>query len=169
MRCWKFFLPIFKSAKHTNYSIEAFTLLAKYYYLFSPRMAAQLAWSQTVNTHGYHVSCNLHLKHLNQEMKNALGGLSSNITDLSVKRISESIGALSEMSLNFDTTNSVPAPSAYHTSKPRVKDVKVIVEQLKHSNFKQDVNSFILKSSLGIPARPQTKLSGQNEEIDNVS
>ena len=49
---WKFLLPFFKSTGHTNYSIEAFTLLTQYFYLFFPRTAAQLAWSRTVNTHG---------------------------------------------------------------------------------------------------------------------
>ena len=32
-----------KSSRHINYSIEAVTLLAQYHYLYSPRMAAQLA------------------------------------------------------------------------------------------------------------------------------
>ena len=32
IRCWKFFLPLFKSTKCTNYSIEAVTLLAQYYF-----------------------------------------------------------------------------------------------------------------------------------------
>lgn len=97
MRCWKFFLPIFKSAKRKNYSLEAFTLLSQYHYLFSPRMAAQLAWSRTINTHGRpgkNISCDLHLEHLNREVKNAFGGLSSNITDQSVSRIGKSIGVL---------------------------------------------------------------------------
>ena len=31
--------------------LEAFTLLAQYYYQLFPRMAAQLAWSRIVNTH----------------------------------------------------------------------------------------------------------------------
>ena len=60
---WKFLLPLFRSTGHTNYSLEAFTLLAQYYYLLSPRMAAQLAWSRTVNTHGRpgeNISCDLH-------------------------------------------------------------------------------------------------------------
>ena len=52
IRVWKFLLPIFKSTGRTNYSVEAFNLLAQYFYLFSPRMAAQLAWSRTINTHG---------------------------------------------------------------------------------------------------------------------
>ena len=51
-RIRKFLLPIFKSTGRTNYSLEAFTVLAQYYYLHSPRMAAQLAWSRTVNMHG---------------------------------------------------------------------------------------------------------------------
>ena len=136
MRCWKFFLPIFKSGKRTNYSIEAFTLLAQYHYLFSPRMAAQLAWSRTINTHGRpgkNIPCDLHLEHLNRQVKSALGGLCSNVTDQSVTRIGKSIGVLSEVSHHFDATNRVPTPSTYHTSRPKVKDIKMIVEQLKGS------------------------------------
>lgn len=72
IRVWKFLLPLFKSTGHTNYSVEAFTLLAQYFYLFLPRMAAQLAWSRTVNIHGRpgkNISCDLHLEHLNKGEK----------------------------------------------------------------------------------------------------
>ena len=105
---WKFLLPLFRSPGHTNYSLEAFMLLAQYYYLLSPRMAAQLAWSRTVNTHGRpgkNISCDLHLEHLNREVKNAFGGLSSNITEQSVKRISRSIKGLSSVTRCFDNVN----------------------------------------------------------------
>jgi hypothetical protein len=30
LRCWRFFLPFFKATKCTNYSAEAFTMLAQY-------------------------------------------------------------------------------------------------------------------------------------------
>ena len=53
LRCWKYLLLIFKAARHTNYSVEAFTLLAQYYYLFSERMRKQFIWSGTVNVHGH--------------------------------------------------------------------------------------------------------------------
>lgn len=134
MRLWKFFLPLFKSTGRTNYSLEAFTLLFQQKYLFSPRMVAQLTWNRTVNTHGRcgkNISCDLHLEHLNREVKNAFGGLSSNITDQSVKRIGKSIKGLSTISHAFDQANCVPTPSGYHTRKPKTKDVKMMVEQLR--------------------------------------
>jgi len=68
LRCWKYFLLYFKSNGRTNYSIEAFALLAQERYLFSPHMAMQLKWNRTVNTQGLpgrNVSCNLHMEHLN--------------------------------------------------------------------------------------------------------
>ena len=137
IRDWKFLLPLFKSSGRTNYSVEAFTLLVQNYYLFSPRKATQLAWSRTVNTHGRpgkNISCDLHLERLNREVKNALGGLSSNITEQSVKRIGKSIQGLSKVSHHFDRCNNVPLPTGYHTRKPKTKDVKMMVEQLKKSS-----------------------------------
>ena len=135
---WKFLLPIFKSTGRTNYSLEAFTVLAQYYYLLSPRMATQLAWSRTVNTYGRpgrNISCDLHLEHLNREVKNAFGGLSSNITKQSIKQIGKCINGISSITHSFDLVNSVPTPSGYHTTKPKIKDVKMVMEQLRKTGF----------------------------------
>lgn len=140
IRCWKFLLPLFKSSERTNYSVEAVTLLTQYYYLFSPRMAAQLAWSRTVNTHGHagkNISCDLHLEHLNRVAKGALGRLSSNITEKSVKRIGKTVGIMSNLSHKFDVANNVPTPTSYHTRKPKVKDVTLMVNQLRKSEVFQ--------------------------------
>ncbi len=52
IRCWRYFLPLFKLDKRTNYSLEALMLLAQHEYLFTPRQKAQLKWSRTINTHG---------------------------------------------------------------------------------------------------------------------
>lgn len=52
LRCWKYFLFIFRATKRTNYSVDAFNMLAQYYCIFSPRMAEQILWSRTVNVHG---------------------------------------------------------------------------------------------------------------------
>jgi L1 cell adhesion molecule like protein len=140
MCVWKFLLPLFRSTGRTNYSLEAFTLLAQYYYLLSPRMATQLAWSRTVNTHGRpgkNISCDLHLEHLNREVKNAFGGLSSNITEQSVKRIGKSIKGLSNVTRCFDNVNHIPTQSGYHTGKPKTKDVKMILEHLRKAEVFQ--------------------------------
>jgi L1 cell adhesion molecule like protein len=136
IRCWKFLLPLFKSTGRTKYSVEAVTLLAQYYYLFSPRMAAQMAWSRTINTHGRtgkNISCDLHLEHLNRVAKNALGGLQSNVTEKSVERIGKTVGGMSNLSRRFDVHNNVPTPSDYHTRKPKQKDVRMMVDQLRWS------------------------------------
>ena len=37
IRCWKYILLLFKDSGRTNYSIEAFTLLVQYHFLFSER------------------------------------------------------------------------------------------------------------------------------------
>ena len=51
-RCWRYFMVLFKSTSHKNYAIEAFVLLAQEKFLQSPRIALQLKWSRTINTHG---------------------------------------------------------------------------------------------------------------------
>ena len=84
IRCWKYFLLIFKAARRKNYAIEAFTLLAQEKFLLSPRQSLQLKWSRTINTHGLpgkNIPCDLYMEHLNRESKSALSGLGSNITD----------------------------------------------------------------------------------------
>ena len=53
--CWSFLLLIFKATGRKNYAIEAFKLLTQLnyiLYMLSPRMAAQLKWSRTINVHG---------------------------------------------------------------------------------------------------------------------
>lgn len=133
IRCWRYFLLIFKSARRKNYAIEAFTLLAQERYLLSPRQALQLKWSRTINTHGFpgkNIPCDLHMEHLNRECKTALSGLGSNITDKSIQRIGQSIGKTVEMLENFDEINLVTKQSGFHTSRSSKKDVEKLVGQL---------------------------------------
>ena len=83
-------------------AIEAFVLLAQEKFLQSPRIALQLKWSRTINTHGKpgkNIPCDLHMEHLNHEAKNAFIGLGSNITDQSVKRIGQCLGVTDSTSI----------------------------------------------------------------------
>ena len=41
IRCWRYFLPLFKCADRKNYSIEAFNLLFEYEYALTERMKQQ--------------------------------------------------------------------------------------------------------------------------------
>ena len=52
IRCWRFLLPLFKSAARVKYSKEAITLLSQLLVL-SPRQAHQVTWSRFVNVHGW--------------------------------------------------------------------------------------------------------------------
>lgn len=75
---WKYLLLLFKASGQTNYAIEALTLLTQYYLILPPRLAEQLKWSRFINMHGLpgrNVSCDLHMEHLNREVKTAIKGL----------------------------------------------------------------------------------------------
>ena len=48
LRCWHFFLPLFKANNRTNYSIEAFTLLAQHDFIYSERLKQQLIYERTI-------------------------------------------------------------------------------------------------------------------------
>lgn len=118
LACWKFFLLIFKASNRTNYSIEAFNLLAQDQFLFSPQLVMQLKWICTVNTHGRpgkNIPCDLHMEHLNRECKSGLRGLGSNITDMSVMCVGKCIGKTTAVLKGFDKVNAVPKEADYHT------------------------------------------------------
>jgi len=133
-RCWRYFLLLFKASNRTNYAVEAFTLLAQYHYLFSERMAMQLKWSQTINTHGQpgkNIPADLHMEHLNKLCKSALSGLGANITDSSVQRIGRCIGHMQSILDKFDEENGVPDVSDYHTKHSTEVDLKKLIKQLQ--------------------------------------
>ena len=133
LRCWRYFLPIFKASKQTNYSIEAFTFLAQYEYLLTPLMQQQLLWSRTVNTRGRsrtNVSCDLHMEHINGECKNAIGLLGPNIGDRSVSRIGKSIGKLMKITGQFDKVNELPPVTKKHSKRSTATDIEKHLRQV---------------------------------------
>ena len=89
IRCWKFLFLVFKASNHTNYSIQALTLLAQYYIFLPPRQAQQLAWSRAVNTRGKpggNKPCDLEMEHLNCACKDGISDLHANVTPQSFVR-----------------------------------------------------------------------------------
>lgn len=133
IRCWKYFLLHYKVANRTNYSVEAFTLLAQHHFLLSPRLAMQLTWSRTVNIHGCqgkNVPCDLFMEHLNKEAKQRICGLGSNITDESVRRIGRTIGNTIEIAKRFDEDNGIKEPSCRRSRRSCEKDMELLLKQL---------------------------------------
>ena len=91
LRCWKYLLLFFRASGHTNYTIEAFTLLSQYYYLFPPQLAQQLMWSRFVNTtgqKGHNIAADLHMEHLNRMCKDAVRQLGANKTPKAIVMVS---------------------------------------------------------------------------------
>ena len=132
-RCWQFFLPIFKATKRKNYAIEAFVLLAQLHFLFTPRMAAQLKWSRTINTHGRpgkNIPCDLHMEHLNRLCKSSLTNLGANISDKAVLRVGKCLGEMTKIVDSYDSENGVPHQSGKHAPKSEKIDRDKILEQL---------------------------------------
>ena len=116
---------IYKATGRINYSIEAFNTLMHLQFFFSPRMAAQLKWSRTINVHGReakNISADLHMEHLNRECKTILSGMGSNITEQSILRVSRALKPLSSIMSSFDIHNEVPQESGSHTTKSNTAD-----------------------------------------------
>ena len=143
LRCWRYFLLIFRASHRTNYAIEAFTLLAQEKFIFSPRMALQLKWSRTINTHGRvgkNIPMDLHMEHLNREVKTALHGLGSNVTDNAIQRIGKCIQRTVSILENFDCVNRIPSQSGFHTRRSALTDISKITSQLQTAQvFKEHV------------------------------
>jgi L1 cell adhesion molecule like protein len=139
--CWRYLLLFFRASRRTNYAIEAFTLLAQEKFVLSPRMALQLKWSRTVNTHGRpgkNIPMDLHMEHLNREVKTALHGLGSNVTDNAIQRIGKCVQMTVSVLKNFDEVNRVPTQSGHHTRRSSQADIAKIASQLVTSQvFKE--------------------------------
>lgn len=138
IRCWRYFLPLFKCLDRTNYSIEAFNLLFEYEYALTERMKQELVWECTINVHGKpgrNVPMDLHMEHINRHCKQCMGTLGSNIGEKSVSRIGKSIGELMEVTHQFDSVNRVRVDSGHHPRRSVEKDMKKILAQL-HTDSK---------------------------------
>lgn len=136
MRVWKFLLLLFKASGRTNYSIEALTLLTQYYLILPPRLAEQLKWSRFVNVHGlpgHNISCDLHMEHLNREVKTVIKGLGANKSSKAIMRTGKATGVLTNTLTEFDKDNDISADRGAHAIKSADKDLAKIQKQLTSS------------------------------------
>ena len=140
---WKFLMVIFKEEGHFNYAKEGFNLLAQSL-LFSPRKAAELKWCRTVNTHGragHNIPVDLHMEHLNANLKRMLHHLGSNITPASVLRASRALGAVQSVCTNFEDSSGISLGTGFHSRPSFEKDLTKITEELELAQiFKQKDN-----------------------------
>jgi hypothetical protein len=133
IRCWRYFLLLFKSTKHVNYAIEAFNLLMQCDVMLSPRMAMQLIWSRTVNTHGQagrSIPCDLHMEHMNRIVKVSMKGLGSNITQKAIERVGKSYNDTQKVVTSFDQDSNISQHSSLHKLRTVEKDMGLLLRQL---------------------------------------
>ena len=133
LRCWRFMLLYFKCTGRTNYSIESFTMLAQYHFLFSQRQKQQLLWGRFINIHGLpaqNIPCDLFMEHLNRVCKEAVNGLGANKTPKGLDRIGKIVGTLDEVLRNFDKDNSISERSGKHKVASIKKDLNTVVKVL---------------------------------------
>ena len=127
---WKFLIVLFKAEGHFNYAKEGFGLVAQSL-LLSPRKAAELKWCRTVNTQGrvgQNVPVDLHMEHLNANLKCMLHHLGSNITPASVLRASRALGAVQTVCTNF---KDISHDTDFHSRPSFEKDLMKISDELE--------------------------------------
>ena len=140
---WKFLMVLFKEEGHFNYAKEGFGLVAQSL-LLSPRKAAELKWCRTVNTHGrvgQNIPVDLHMEHLNANLKSMLHHLGSNITPDSVLRASRALGAVRTVCANFEDILDISHGTDFHLKPSFEKDLLRITDELESAQvFKQKEN-----------------------------
>ena len=137
LRCWRFMLLIFHCTGRTNYSIESFTLLSQYHFLFSRRQRAQLIWGRFINTHGLpgnNIPCDLFMEHLNRVVKDAVNGLGANKTPKALVRVGKVVGTLDEVLRKFDENNNVAEHAGRHKVASFKKELTTVIHVLLEEN-----------------------------------
>ena len=133
LRCWKVFLMYFFYARHKNYQLEAFHLLAQVSAAASQRIAHQLTWSCVVNTHGgkgKNIPLDLHMEHLNRVVKDNVATLGANVAESSILQCGRSLKRLMDTCSNFDEQLKVGQPHSSHTRASTTSDEALIMKEL---------------------------------------
>lgn len=130
LRCWKVFMPHFKAAGCTKYSLEALKLLIHSGITCSPNLAHQVTWNRSVNVRGgagNNIPCDLFNEHINKQLKHIIRNMGSNLTELALQRAARSVTSLEEICQRFDNQSGVPWRTTAHSTKSDKDDVRKVV------------------------------------------
>jgi len=139
VRCWKLFLPHFKTAGCSKYALEALRLQIQLKTL-SPNLAHQVKWHRFVNTRGglgKNIPCDLYNEHVNKLIKIIIQNMGPNLTEKSLQRAVRCVSPLSAICKQFDVISHVPATTSAHSTKSDMQDTaKVVSLVLRHNLIK---------------------------------
>ena len=133
IRCWKMFLPHFKSAGRHKYAVEALRLLFQVDVVLSPNLAHQVRWHRFINTKGgpgRNIPCDLHNEHMNKLIKDIIGNMGSNLTETSLQYAVRSVSTLETICKKFDRESQVLYGTSAHFTRPDDVDVRKVVSVL---------------------------------------
>lgn len=133
LRCWRYLLLVFKATNKRKYAVQAATLILQYEVIFTERMRNQLIWNRTINTTGRigrNISMDLHMEHLNRDLKSAISHLSSNVTKTNIDRLGKSLQKLSAVKYNYDHRTNVSQDAGYHSTPSLMKDLELVLEEI---------------------------------------
>ena len=165
LRCWRYMLLIFKATGRTNYSIEAFNMLAQYHFLLSNRQKHQLIWGRFINVHGLparNIPCDLYMEHLNRVVKEALKGLGANKTEKAMVYVGKAVGALDSVQKNYDHDNCINEGSGSHRAASFSKELRKVVKVLLNEKALQLIPNRTHKSFEGIVSNPMSHIDFEN-------
>ena len=137
LRCWKVLLMYFHFARHKNYQLEAFQLLAEINAAASPRIASQLTWSRCVNVKGgkgKNIPLDLHMEHLNRTIKDYVATLGANVAEQSILQCGRSLKGLIETCSNLDEQLGISPFSTSHNKANTSNDEKAIIKELTETS-----------------------------------
>ena len=155
---WKYALVFFHATRHSNYAMEALTLLVQHKWLIPPRQRMQLQYGRFINVRGKpggNVSCDLYNEHLNRLAKTCIQHLGANKVDKCIDRIGKCIGPLDQILLQFDDEHDIGGRSGHHPTSITVKDRDEIIKELCTTKVLEQVPDRI----------PRTKFSSFRSNI----
>ena len=138
LRCWRYFMLIFKHRQRKNYCQEALNILGQYHFFLTARQSQQLIWSRCINVHGIpgrNIPCDLFLEHLNKICKQSVEMLGSNFSEEALERVGHCVGIINSLLENFDQDLSVPDISGSHSIASSEKDKSAIIKELLEADI----------------------------------
>ena len=142
IRCWRFFLLIFKASGRTKYALEAATLLI-YLRILPSRISEQIIWSRFINVSGkagHNKPCDLHMEHMNRTAKEALGPQAC-LNPKAVTRVGNCIALFQNVCRQFDVVSEAHHSSGKHVRASDTTDLQKIVHQLLLANVFQRIRN----------------------------
>ena len=92
-------MVVFRKDHHYNYANEGLKLIMQSLIL-SPRKVMELKWGRCINTQGHqgkNIPSDLHMEHLNRNLKNMIRNLGSNVTSKTVQRAAKAFSMVNQI------------------------------------------------------------------------